>query len=36
MVYANYTGAIIDLAVVSVITAVISVSAVRLFKWREN
>jgi ABC-2 type transport system permease protein len=36
MVYANYTGAIIDLAVVAVITAVISVTAVRLFKWRED
>ena len=36
MVYANYTGAIIDLAVVAVITAVIFVLAVRLFKWRED
>jgi hypothetical protein len=29
-------GAIIDLAVVAVITAVIFVLAVRLFKWRED
>ncbi len=36
MVYANYMGAIIDLAVVAVITAVIFVLAVRLFKWRED
>ena len=36
MVYANYTGAIIDLAVVAVITAVIFALAVRLFKWRED
>jgi ABC-2 type transport system permease protein len=36
MVYANYTGAIIDLAVVAVITAVVFVLAVRLFKWRED
>ena len=36
MVYGNYTGAIIDLAVVAVITAVIFVLAVKLFKWRED
>jgi ABC-2 type transport system permease protein len=36
MVYANYMGAIIDLAVVAVITAIIFVLAVRLFKWRED
>jgi hypothetical protein len=36
MVYANYAGAIIDLAVVAVITAIIFVLAVRLFKWRED
>jgi ABC-type multidrug transport system permease subunit len=36
MVYGNYMGAIIDLAVVGVITAVIFVLAVRLFKWRED
>jgi ABC-2 type transport system permease protein len=36
MVYGNYMGAIIDLAVVGVITAIIFVLAVRLFKWRED
>jgi ABC-2 type transport system permease protein len=36
MVYANYSGAVIDLAVVAVITAVIFILAVRLFKWRED
>ena len=36
MVYGNYMGAVIDLAVVAVITAVIFVAAVRLFKWRED
>jgi ABC-type multidrug transport system permease subunit len=36
MVYANYTGAIIDLAVTVVITAVFFVLAVKLFKWRED
>ena len=36
MVYSNYTGAVIDLAVVAVITIVIFVAAVRLFKWRED
>jgi ABC-type polysaccharide/polyol phosphate export permease len=36
MVYANYTGAVIDLAVVGVITVVIFAAAVKLFKWRED
>jgi len=36
MVYANYSGAIIDLAVTAVITAVFFILAVRLFKWRED
>lgn len=36
MVYANYTGAAIDLVVVGVITVVIFAAAVRLFKWRED
>ena len=36
MVYANYTGAVIDLAVVAAITAVIFILAVKLFKWRED
>ena len=36
MVYGNYTGAIIDLAVVSAITVIFFVAAARLFKWRED
>jgi ABC-2 type transport system permease protein len=36
MVYGNVTGALIDFAVVIVITAVIFGLAVRLFKWRED
>lgn len=36
MVYANYSGAVIDLAVVGVITVVIFAAAVKLFKWRED
>jgi ABC-2 type transport system permease protein len=36
MVYGNYTGALLDLAVVAVITVIIFLAAVRLFKWRED
>lgn len=36
MVYSNYAGAVIDLAVVGVITAIIFAAAVKLFKWRED
>ncbi len=36
MVYGNIGGALIDMAVVLVITAVIFVLAVKLFKWRED
>lgn len=36
MVYGNYAGALVDLAVVAVITAVIFILAVKLFKWRED
>ena len=36
MVYGNYSGALIDLAVVTVITVVIFLAAIRLFKWRED
>lgn len=36
MVYSNYTGAIVDIAIVSVITVVLFILAVRLFKWRED
>jgi ABC-2 type transport system permease protein len=36
MVYANYTGAVIDLAVVAAITIFIFAAAVKMFKWRED
>jgi len=36
MVYGNMTGALIDIAVLGVITLVIFVLAVKLFKWRED
>jgi ABC-2 type transport system permease protein len=40
MVYApttgNYTGALIDIAVVAVITTIIFIAAAKLFKWRED
>jgi ABC-2 type transport system permease protein len=36
MVYANYSGAIIDLAVTAAITAVFFILAIKLFKWRED
>jgi len=36
MVYGNIMGALIDIAVVLVITAVIFALAVKLFKWRED
>jgi ABC-2 type transport system permease protein len=36
MVYGNFTGAMFDLAVVAVITVVIFILAVKLFKWRED
>ena len=36
MVFGNVTGALIDFAVVAVITAVIVGLAVKLFKWRED
>jgi ABC-2 type transport system permease protein len=36
MVYGNITGALIDIAIVGVITAVIFILAVKLFKWRED
>jgi ABC-2 type transport system permease protein len=36
MVYQNYMGAVVDLAVIAVITAVIFALAVKLFKWRED
>ena len=36
MVYGNFAGALIDLAVILVLTTIIFVLAVRLFKWRED
>jgi hypothetical protein len=36
MVYGNITGALIDLAVVAIITVIIFLLAVKLFKWRED
>jgi ABC-2 type transport system permease protein len=36
MVFQNYVGAVFDLAVVAIITAIIFALAVRLFKWRED
>jgi ABC-2 type transport system permease protein len=36
MIYSNYAQAAIDLAVVTVITIVFFVAAVKLFKWRED
>jgi ABC-2 type transport system permease protein len=36
MVYGNITGALIDIGVIVIITAVIFVFAVKAFKWRED
>ncbi len=36
MVYGNIGAALVDLAVVAVITVIIFLAAVRLFKWRED
>jgi ABC-2 type transport system permease protein len=36
MVYANYAQVMIDLAVVTVITAIIFVAAAKVFRWRED
>lgn len=36
MVYGNISGALIDIAVVAIITVIIFVAAVKLFKWRED
>ncbi len=36
MVYSNTTGALIDIAIVTVITLAIFIAAVKLFKWRED
>jgi hypothetical protein len=36
MVFENYIGAVVDIAVIGVITVLIFVLAVKLFKWRED
>lgn len=36
MVYANYTQALIDLAVVAIITVILFITAAKVFKWREQ
>ena len=36
MVYGNIAGALIDLAVSGIITLVVFIAAVKLFKWRED
>ena len=36
MVYNNFTGALIDVAVIAVLTVIIFVLAVKAFKWRED
>jgi ABC-2 type transport system permease protein len=36
MVYGNYGQALIDIGVVTVITAIVFVAAAKLFKWRED
>jgi ABC-2 type transport system permease protein len=36
IVYQNFTAAVVDIAVIGVITLVVLVLAVKLFKWRED
>jgi ABC-type multidrug transport system permease subunit len=36
MVYGNIMGALIDIAVLTVITVIVFVAAAKLFKWRED
>ncbi len=36
MVYANYTAALLDIAILAAITIVFFVAAAKLFKWRED
>jgi ABC-2 type transport system permease protein len=36
MVFGNYTGALVDIAVTLVITVIIFVAAAKVFKWRED
>jgi ABC-2 type transport system permease protein len=36
MVYSNYSSAVIDVVVLLVLSAIIFVAAIRVFKWRED
>lgn len=36
MVYGNISGALIDIAVVAVITVIVFIAAAKIFKWRED
>lgn len=36
MVYCNYSGALVDIGVLAVITVILFVAAAKLFKWRED
>lgn len=36
MVYGNYSGALVDIGVLAVITVILFVAAAKLFKWRED
>ena len=36
IVFGNYTGALIDIAVTLAITVVVFVAAAKVFKWRED
>jgi ABC-2 type transport system permease protein len=36
MVYGNYTAALVDLGILTIITAFFFVAAAKLFKWRED
>jgi ABC-2 type transport system permease protein len=36
MIYSNYSGALIDMGVVAILSAIIFSLAVKLFKWRED
>jgi ABC-2 type transport system permease protein len=36
MVYANYVQALLDIAVVTIITVILFIAAAKLFKWRED
>jgi ABC-2 type transport system permease protein len=36
MVFGNYTGALVDIAVTLVITLIVFVAAAKVFKWRED